>query len=225
MFAIAIDGPAGAGKSTIAKAVAKELSIIYVDTGALYRAVGLYALSKGKDTTNVEDITALLSEIKVELSYDENNVQSVLLNGENVSSKIRTPEISMAASNVSAIPSVRKFLFDTQQNIAKTNSVIMDGRDIASVVLPNADVKIFLTATPEDRARRRYLELLEKGMQVEYEDILEDVKKRDYNDSNREIAPLKPTEESIIVDTTGFELEEAIDTLLNVIINKLSQSE
>ncbi|MBR4282965.1 MAG: (d)CMP kinase [Clostridia bacterium] len=225
MFAIAIDGPAGAGKSTIAKAVAKELSIIYVDTGALYRAVGLYALSKGKDTTNVEDITALLSEIKVELSYDENNVQSVLLNGENVSSKIRTPEISMAASNVSAIPSVRKFLFDTQQNIAKTHSVIMDGRDIASVVLPNADVKIFLTATPEDRARRRYLELLEKGMQVEYEDILEDVKKRDYNDSNREIAPLKPTEESIIVDTTGFELEEAIDTLLNVIINKLSQSE
>jgi len=225
MFAIAIDGPAGAGKSTIAKAVAKELSIIYVDTGALYRAVGLYALSKGLDTTNAEDITAILSEIKVELSYDENNVQSVLLNGENVSDKIRTPEISMAASNVSAIPSVRKFLFDTQQNIAKTNSVIMDGRDIASVVLPNADVKIFLTATPEDRARRRYLELLEKGMQVDYNDILEDVKKRDYNDSNREIAPLKPTDESIIVDTTGFELEDAIDTLLNVIINKLSLSE
>jgi len=146
MFAIAIDGPAGAGKSTIAKAVAKELSIIYVDTGALYRAVGLYALSKGLDTTNAEDITAILSEIKVELSYDENNVQSVLLNGENVSDKIRTPEISMAASNVSAIPSVRKFLFDTQQNIAKTNSVIMDGRDIASVVLPNADVKIFFAA-------------------------------------------------------------------------------
>ena len=225
MFAIAIDGPAGAGKSTIAKAVAKELSIIYVDTGALYRAVGYYALSKGKDTTNVEDITALLDEIKVELSYDENKVQSVLLNGENVSDKIRTPEMSMAASNVSAIPSVRKFLFDTQQNIAKTNSVIMDGRDIASVVLPNADVKIFLTATPEDRARRRYLELVEKGMQVEYEDILEDVKKRDYNDSNREIAPLKPTEESIIVDTTGYELEDAIDTILNVIINKLSLGE
>lgn len=225
MFAIAIDGPAGAGKSTIAKAVAKELSIIYVDTGALYRAVGYYALSKGKDTTNAEDITALLSEIKVELSYDENNVQSVLLNSENVSDKIRTPEMSMAASNVSAIPSVRKFLFDTQQNIAKTNSVIMDGRDIASVVLPNADVKIFLTASPEDRAQRRYKELLEKGLDVVYEDILADVKKRDYNDSNREIAPLKPTEESIIVDTTGFELEDAIDTILNVVINKLSQAE
>ncbi len=222
MFAIAIDGPAGAGKSTIAKKVAKELSIIYVDTGALYRAVGLYALSKGKDTTNVEDITALLPEIKVELSYDENNVQSVLLNGENVSDKIRIPEISMAASNVSAIPSVRKFLFDTQRDIAKKNSVIMDGRDIASVVLPNADVKIFLTATPEDRARRRHLELTEKGMQVDYNDILEDVKKRDYNDSHREIAPLKPTDESIIVDTTGFELEDAIDTVMNVIINNLS---
>lgn len=225
MFAIAIDGPAGAGKSTIAKAVAKELSIIYVDTGALYRAVGYYALSKDKDTTNVEDITALLSEIKVELSYDENNVQSVLLNGENVSDKIRTPEMSMAASNVSAIPSVRKFLFDTQQNIAKTNSVIMDGRDIASVVLPNAEVKIFLTASPEDRARRRYTELIEKGMKVEYDDILEDIKRRDYNDSNREIAPLKPTDKSIIVDTTGFELEDAIDTILNVVINKLSLGE
>lgn len=222
MFSIAIDGPAGAGKSTIAKAVAKELSIIYVDTGALYRAVGYYALLNNQDTTDVDAITSLLSEIKVELCYDENNVQSVLLNGENVSDKIRTPEVSMAASNVSAIPSVRKFLFDTQQNIAKTNSVIMDGRDIASVVLPNADVKIFLTASPEDRARRRFLELSEKGMQVEYEDILNDVKTRDYNDSHREIAPLKPTEESVIINTTGFELEDAIETVMNVILTKLS---
>ena len=222
MFAIAIDGPAGAGKSTIAKTVAKELSIIYVDTGALYRAVGLYAISKKVCTTDKEAVSALLEEIKVELVYDENKNQLVILNGENVSDKIRTQEVSMAASNVSAIPAVRAFLFDTQRNIAKNNSVIMDGRDIATVVLPDADVKIFLTASPEERAKRRYEELIAKGQEVIYETILEEVKQRDYNDSHREIAPLKPTDESIIIDTTGNELQQSIDAILKTVKSALN---
>ena len=212
MKKIAIDGPAGAGKSTIAKEVSKRLGFIYVDTGALYRAIGFYALTKGADTKSENEVSALLSEIEVKLAF-ENGEQCVYLNGENVNSKIRTGEVSMAASNVSALPSVRAFLFDLQRNIADENNVVMDGRDIGTVVLPDADVKIFLTASPEARAKRRVLQMREKGIEEDYEKVLSEVKQRDYNDSHREIAPLKPTDESIIVDTTSLTLQESIDLL------------
>ncbi len=220
MINIAIDGPAGAGKSTLARYAAQELGYIYVDTGALYRAVALYMLQRGIDVTNAVAVTAALTTVDVELRY-VNGEQRVYLCGENVSSVIRTPEVSMAASNVSAIAKVREFLFDLQQNIAASNSVIMDGRDIGTVVLPEAQVKIFLTASPEERAQRRYDELIAKGEKVEYEDVLADVKVRDHNDSTRPIAPLKPAADSITVDTTGLSLEEAKQALLEAIKNKL----
>jgi cytidylate kinase len=217
---IAIDGPCGAGKSTIARTLAKKLGYIYVDTGALYRAVGFYALLKGAKPSNAEDVVPLLSEIDVNIAF-VNGEQRVFLNGEDVSEKIRTPEISMAASDVSAIPEVRKFLFGLQLKIARENNVIMDGRDIGTVVLPNADVKIFLTASPEDRAKRRYEELKCKGADVTYEEIYSDLLKRDYNDSHRETAPLKKAEDAILVDTTGFPFEKSVETLLGVILSRL----
>lgn len=207
--AIAIDGPAGAGKSTIAKRLAAELHFVYVDTGALYRTVGLAALRRGIDPTDVEGVEALLPSICVELTYID-DAQRVLLDGEDVSALIRTPEVSMAASAVSAMPAVRKFLFHLQQEIASSHNVIMDGRDIGTVVLPHAQVKIFLSASAEDRARRRYEEMLAKGMEAVYEDVLEDMKQRDYNDSHRAAAPLKPADDAILVDTTGNTLEESI---------------
>ena len=215
MINVAIDGPAGAGKSTIAKAAAKELNYIYVDTGALYRTIAYNAIKKNIiDDTN--EIIAMLDDTNVELKYID-GVQAVFLNGEDVSSFIRTPEISMGASKVSAIPEVRAFLLNLQQEIAKTNDVIMDGRDIATVVLPNADVKIFLFASPECRAERRYKELIEKGEDVNYEDVLADVNQRDYQDSHREIAPLKPSEDSIMLDTSLINLEESIQLVINTI--------
>lgn len=207
--AIAIDGPAGAGKSTIAKRLAAELHFVYVDTGALYRTVGLAALRRGIDPTDVEGVEALLPSICVELTYID-DTQRVLLDGEDVSALIRTPEVSMAASAVSAMSAVRKFLFHLQQEIASSHNVIMDGRDIGTVVLPHAQVKIFLSASAEDRARRRYEEMLAKGMEAVYEDVLEDMKQRDYNDSHRAAAPLKPADDAILVDTTGNTLEESI---------------
>lgn len=216
MINVAIDGPAGAGKSTIAKAAAKELGFIYVDTGALYRTVALSAVRKGViDST--QGIIDMLGSIDVKLGFDENGTQCVYLNGEDVSSLIRTPEISMGASKVSSIPQVREFLLDLQRSIAKENNVIMDGRDIATVVLPNAKPKIFLFATPECRAERRYKEFIEKGENVTYEDVLADVNKRDYQDSHREIAPLKPSEDSIKADTSGNTLEESINMIINII--------
>ncbi|MCX7657457.1 MAG: (d)CMP kinase, partial [Oscillospiraceae bacterium] len=218
----AIDGPCGAGKSTIARTLAKKLGYIYVDTGALYRAVGFYALSKGAKPSNAEDVVPLLSEIDVNIAF-VNGEQRVFLNGEDVSEKIRTPEISMAASDVSAVPEVRKFLFGLQLKIARENNVIMDGRDIGTVVLPNADVKIFLTASPEDRAKRRYEELKCKGSDVTYEEIYSDLLKRDYNDSHRETAPLKKAEDAILVDTTGFPFEKSVETLLGVILSRLEE--
>jgi len=216
-IAVAIDGPAGAGKSTIARAAAKELGFIYVDTGALYRSIGLNALRKGVDLADTNAIEKSLEGMKVELSFDSQGAQIVLLNGEDVSSLIRTPEVSMSASKVSAVPAVRAFLLDLQRNMAKTQSVIMDGRDIGTVVLPNAEVKIFLTASPEIRAKRRFDELIEKGQEVKYEDVLADVIERDYNDSHREIAPLKPAEDSKLADTSGLTLEESINLIINII--------
>lgn len=216
-IAVAIDGPAGAGKSTIARAAASSLGFIYVDTGALYRSIGLNALRKGVDLADTKAIENSLEGMKVELSFDEQGAQIVLLNGEDVSSLIRTPEVSMSASKVSAVPAVRAFLLDLQRNMAKTQSVIMDGRDIGTVVLPDAEVKIFLTASPEIRAKRRFDELIQKGQQVKYEDVLADVIERDYNDSHRQIAPLKPAEDSVLADTSGLTLEESIELIINII--------
>ena len=213
---IAIDGPAGAGKSSTAKLVAKKLGYIYVDTGALYRTVGLYSIRKGIDTKNAEKVIATLPDVKVELKFVD-GAQHVFLNGEDVSEAIRTPEASMGASNVSAIPKVREFLFDLQRKIAAENDCIMDGRDIGTVVLPNADVKIFLTTSVEERANRRYKEMIEKGEEADYNDILEDIKKRDYQDSHREIAPLKQAEDAIYVDNGGYNLEDGAEDLLRII--------
>lgn len=217
---VAIDGPAGAGKSTIARAAAKKLGYIYVDTGALYRTVGVNALRLGLDTTDRAAVEGTLGDVKVELRFVDGE-QQVLLNGEVVSAEIRTPEASMAASNVSAIPAVREFLFNLQREIADKNNCIMDGRDIGTVVLPYAQVKIFLTASPEKRAQRRYDELIAKGTQVDYKDVLEDLIKRDYNDSHREVAPLKPAEDSVIVDTSELDLEQSKAKVIQVIREKL----
>lgn len=215
MINVAIDGPAGAGKSTVAKAAAKELGYIYVDTGALYRTIALNAV-RNSVVDDKDAIVKMLDNTKVELKYVD-GVQAVYLNGEDVSSLIRTPEISMGASKVSAIPEVRAFLLDLQRDIAKKNNVIMDGRDIATVVLPDAQVKIFLFASPECRATRRYKELIEKGEDVKYEDVLADVNQRDYQDSHREIAPLKPSEESVMADTSELDLDGSISLIVNII--------
>jgi len=213
---IAIDGPAGAGKSTIAKSVSKELGFIYVDTGALYRTVGLNALRLGKDTKNAEEVVPTLEGLDVSLRF-VNGEQRVFLGEEDVSTAIRQNEVSMAASNVSAIPRVREFLFDLQRDIAKKNNCIMDGRDIGTVVLPDAKIKIYLTASAEARADRRFKELTEKGQNVDYHKILEEIKARDYQDMNREIAPLKQADDAILVDTTELNLEQAIEYMLKTI--------
>ena len=220
MIAIAIDGPAGAGKSTVARAAAKQLGYIYVDTGALYRAVGLHMLKKGISVSDEAAVERELPTLEVSLTFCDGE-QHVILCGRDVSKEIRTPQVSMAASAVSAMKPVRRFLFDLQKDIAKTNHVIMDGRDIGTVVLPEAQVKIFLTASDEERAGRRYKELLEKGQQVSFEEVLKDLRERDYNDSHRETAPLKPAEDSVLVDTTGFSLEESVQKILDVIRCKL----
>lgn len=219
MINVAIDGPAGAGKSTVARGAAKELGYIYVDTGALYRTVALAATRNGV-LESAEKTEQMLKDITVDLAFDDAGAQCVYLNGEDVSSLIRTPEISMAASNVSKIPAVRAFLLGLQRDIAAKNNVIMDGRDIATVVLPEAQVKIFLTASPECRAERRYKELLEKGENVKYDDVLADVNARDYQDSHREIAPLKPAEDSVVADTSGKSLPQSIEMIISVIKEK-----
>ena len=221
-YSVAIDGPAGAGKSTIAKVLAKELGLIYVDTGALYRTVGYYTTHRGITLDDIEGITAALSDLTVELKYVD-GVQRVFANGEDVSDLIRTPAISMAASAVSAIPAVRDYLLATQRDIAAKNSVVMDGRDIGTVILPNAEVKIFLTASPEARARRRYAELQEKGDPATYEEVLSDMIKRDYDDSHRATAPLKQAEDAVLVDTSDMGLAETIDHMKQVVARKLAQ--
>ena len=217
---VAIDGPAGAGKSTIARARAQALHFVYVDTGALYRAVGYYMLTNGVPLKEAEQVEARLPEIALELKYAD-GTQRVILNGEDVSGKIRTPDVSMAASVVSAQPPVRRFLFDLQRDTARKSDVIMDGRDIGTVVLPDARLKIFLTASPEARAKRRYAELCEKGEKVTYDEVLADMVKRDYDDTHRAAAPLKAADDAVLVDTTALSLEESIDTLRRLVEERL----
>ncbi len=223
-YAIAIDGPAGAGKSTIAKILAKELGLIYVDTGALYRALGLAMLSRGIDPADEPAVVAALEGLEVSLAHREGE-QRVLLCGEDVSHRIRTPEVSMAASRVSAIPAVRAFLLQLQRDMAATQSVVMDGRDIGTVILPRAQVKIFLTASPEARARRRYLELQEKGVPTTYDEVLADMNKRDYEDSHRASAPLKQAEDAVLADTSELNLEQSVELLKNIVRERLAAVE
>lgn len=217
---IAIDGPAGAGKSTIAKMVSAKLGYIYVDTGALYRTVALYLTENNIADENIEDS---LVNADVSLKFADGR-QCVYLGDRDVSALIRTPEISMAASRTSAIPAVREYLFETQKKIARENNVIMDGRDIGTVVLPEADVKIFLTASAEERANRRFKELSEKPDCPPYEEILKDIIERDHNDMNRKTSPLKQAEDAVLVDTTKLNLEESADEITRIIREKLDGS-
>lgn len=217
---VAIDGPVGAGKSSIARNAAKKLGFIYVDTGALYRAVGLYCHRNGVDMKNNAAVTAVLSEIQPEIRLID-GTQHIYLNKEDVSEEIRLPEISMAASAVSAVPEVRASLLELQRNMAKTNNVIMDGRDIGTVVLPDATVKIFLTAAPEIRAKRRYDELIAKGVETTFEEVLADLNQRDYNDSHRATAPLKQAEDAVLADTSELDFEQSCELICNIIKEKL----
>ena len=216
MIRIAIDGPSGSGKSTLAKAVARELGIVYVDTGALYRTVGYHVFVNGKDPHNTEEVAALLQSLNIELKY-ENGSQRVILNGEDLGDKIRMPEMSMYASAVSAQPKVREFLLDMQKKMARENSVVMDGRDIGTVIIPDADIKIFLTASNETRAKRRTLELQRKGVLVTYEEVLADMIERDKNDKNRDIAPAIPADDAIIFDNSVMTVEESLNEIVRLV--------
>ena len=218
---IAIDGPGGAGKSTISKTVAKKLDILYVDTGSLYRTIGLFVKSKNVDPKDAAAVAMLLNEISIEVKY-ENGTQCVYLNGENLGDRIREPEISMYASAVSAIPTVREFLLETQRSIARTNSVVMDGRDIGTVILPDAEVKIFLTASDECRAQRRLLELREKGIETTFEEVLADMRERDNNDKNRAVAPAVPAADAVFLDNSDFTVEQTLDEAMKIINGKLA---
>ena len=209
MYSIAIDGPAGAGKRKIAKAIAEDIGFIYVDTGAMYRAIALYFLRKGIDGHDRKLVAAECPNIHVTLEYDEEGKQQVILNGENVTGFIRKEEVGKMASVTSAVPEVRAALLDLQRDMAKTSDILMDGRDIGTCILPNADVKIFLTGSAEERARRRYLELQSKGDNTPYDVVLADIKERDYRDTHRDIAPLKQAEDAVYLDTSNMTIEEA----------------
>lgn len=216
MINIAIDGPSGAGKSWLSKGLARELGFVHVDTGAMYRSIGLYVLRRGVKSDDAEKIIPMLSDIKIELSFEKDG-QHIFLCGEDVTGLIRTLEVSMYASAVSAIPEVRNFLLEQQRDLAKRNNVVMDGRDIGTVILPDAQVKIFLTAQSEERARRRCLELCEKDKSIVYEDVLADMIKRDKNDSERKIAPAVPAPDAIILDNSGFAPEQTLAAALEII--------
>lgn len=224
MYSIAIDGPAGAGKSTIAKRIAKELSFIYVDTGAMYRAIGLYFLRKNIAPSEVETIKEECKNIDVSIEYQD-GVQQVILNGENVNGLIRTEEVGNMASKTSAIPAVRAALLDLQRNMAKTADILMDGRDIGTNVLPNADVKIYLTASSKVRAKRRYDQLVEKGEACDLDKIEKDIIIRDEQDMNREIAPLKQAEDAILVDSSDMTIDEVVDTIKQAFYDKCGKQE
>ena len=221
-IAVAIDGPGGAGKSTISKEIAKRLGIIYVDTGALYRTVGYYAREHGLsvDDAKVSDkITPMLDGINIEIRYVD-GAQHVILNDEDLGDKIRQPDISMYASACSSVGNVRAFLLETQKKLARENSVIMDGRDIGTVILPDADVKIFLTASEQARANRRYKELVAKGSDVKYEDVLSELVERDRADSSRDVAPLKPADDAHLFDNSDYDFEQSVEYIIKVITEK-----
>lgn len=217
---IALDGPSGAGKSTVAKALAKRLGIIYVDTGALYRTIGLYVKRKGVDKGDTKGVITLLPEIDLNMQFIDGE-QIITLNGERVGDNIRTGEIAMYASAVSAIPEVRAFLLNTQRDIASKNSVVMDGRDIGTVILPDAEVKVFMVASPEARARRRYLELIAKGEDCTLESVLEDIIERDKNDSTRKTAPCVPASDAVIFDNSDYDVEGSVDEVIRIIKTKV----
>ena len=216
MISIAIDGPGGAGKSTLARQLAAELGYIYVDTGAMYRAIGLFALRAGVDTADAAAVAALLPDIRLQLRYEDGE-QMILLNGENVSGAIRTEAVSMAASNVAVHPAVRAFLLETQRGMARTDNILMDGRDIGTAVLPDATLKIYLTAPAEVRAARRVAQLAEKGVQADFDAVLEDINRRDWQDMHRETAPLRRAADAVLVDTGDLTLEQSFEKLLKLV--------
>ncbi len=220
MVSVAIDGPAGAGKSTLARRLAAELGYIYVDTGAMFRTIGLYALRAGKEPKDNEAVNALLPEISLKFAFIEGE-QHIYLNGEDVSTAIRTEEVGMAASAVGANPEVRAFLLGMQRDMAKTQDVLMDGRDIGTVVLPDATVKIFLTASPEARATRRWKEYQQKGVEVSYEEVLADVRQRDYQDTHRAAAPLRQADDAQLLDTSEMNFEQSLEAMKKMIVEKV----
>lgn len=220
MVSVAIDGPAGAGKSTLARRLAAELGYIYVDTGAMFRTIGLYALRAGKDPKDNEAVNALLPGISLKFAFIEGE-QHIYLNGEDVSTAIRTEEVGMAASAVGANPAVRAFLLGMQRDMAKTQDVLMDGRDIGTVVLPDATVKIFLTASPEARAARRWKEYQQKGVEVSYEEVLADVRQRDYQDTHRAAAPLRQADDAQLLDTSEMNFEQSLEAMKKMIVEKV----
>ena len=220
MVSVAIDGPSGAGKSTLAKRLAKELGYIYVDTGAMYRSIGLFALRQGTDPKDAAAVEALLPQIRLEIRLQD-GAQHIFLNGEDVSTAIRAEEVGMAASAVSAHPAVRAFLLDTQRNLAAGQNILMDGRDIGTVVLPDATVKIFLTATPEARAERRRKELEEKGQPADFATVLADIQQRDYQDTHRAVAPLKQAEDAVLVDSSEIDFEQTFQLLKKTILERI----
>lgn len=222
-FSVAIDGPSGAGKSTIAKMCAQKLGFLYIDTGALYRTVGLAARNAGIASKDEAGVAVMLPNLQISMRHDENGLQRMILDGNDVTNEIRLPEISIYASDVSAMPPVRAFLLEMQRYFARTNNVIMDGRDIGTVVLPNADLKIFLTATAEERAQRRYEELQLRGTASTYEEVLRDIVYRDTNDSTRSAAPLRPADGATILDTTGNTLVQSFEIICTLIKEKISQ--
>ena len=221
IYAVAIDGPSGAGKSTLARRVAANLKFVYVDTGAIYRSIGWYALKMGVSLEDAGVITELLPTLTVEIQYGEDGLQHMLVNGQDVTEEIRLPEVSAAASKVAAVPAVREFLLGMQRNLAKEHNVVMDGRDIGTVVLPDASCKIFLTASAEVRAERRCRELEERGTPQEYDSVLEDMKRRDEQDRTREIAPLKQAEDAILLDTSALDFESSFEALLQIIKERI----
>lgn len=216
-ISVALDGPAGAGKSTLAKKTAEHFGLIYVDTGALYRCVGLFAFRNNVPSKDKERVCVLLPNIVIEMKYDESGIQRMVMCGEDVTDAIRLPEISTYASDVSSIPEVREFLLATQRDMAVKYSVLMDGRDIGTVVLPNADVKIFITAEVDTRAKRRYLELINRGVSTTFEEVKADMVIRDRNDTEREIAPLKVADDAVILDTTNLDFNESFAALCKII--------
>ena len=219
---VALDGPSGAGKSTLARKAAERFGYIYVDTGALYRSIGLFVLKRDIKSNDEISVSAALQNINLEMNYNEDGVQRMIMNGEDVTEQIRTPQVSTYASDVSAMPSVREFLLNMQRDMARKYNIIMDGRDIGTVVLPNAGLKVFIVADAAVRAKRRYDELIARGMDVNFEDVLSDMTLRDKNDSEREIAPLKAADDAVLLDTTEFTFEESVDALCNIISERFN---